>query len=212
MAKVYSTAPSSAFVCFISPLCGGFVGVVRSGADEYRTRPLASAALALLEALRIGAQLRHQVLGGALCAAPRVRRARRLRPGRSIRNCGASSTPRMARWSRRSSTAWCCCSWRSVGGRTRARTPRTCCERSRRRRRRCVGAYHNGAEAGMKVYHVTHTKNARAIRARGFRDTTGTYMTARMHTGVWVADRPLILMATIEFEEIACFEDRKSVV
>jgi hypothetical protein len=65
MATVHSTAASSAFVCFTVPRRESFVGVVRAGADEYRTRPLASAAIALLEALRIGAQLRHQVLGGA---------------------------------------------------------------------------------------------------------------------------------------------------
>jgi hypothetical protein len=66
MAIVHPIAgfPAS-FLYFTSPLRGAFVGVVRAGADEYRTRPLASAAVALIEALRIGAQLRHQVLGGA---------------------------------------------------------------------------------------------------------------------------------------------------
>jgi hypothetical protein len=53
------------FVCFTIPRRETFVGVCRAGPSEYRTSPRPSAALALLEALRIGAQLRHQVLGGA---------------------------------------------------------------------------------------------------------------------------------------------------
>jgi hypothetical protein len=66
MATVHFTAATPAFVCFTVPRHESFVGVVRAGADEYRTRPLATAAIALLEALAIGARLRHQAPRGAL--------------------------------------------------------------------------------------------------------------------------------------------------
>jgi hypothetical protein len=66
MATVHFTAATPAFACFTSPHRGAFVGVVRAGVNEYRTRPLATAAIALLEALAIGARLRHQAPRGAL--------------------------------------------------------------------------------------------------------------------------------------------------
>ena len=43
----------------------------------------------------------------------------------------------------------------------------------------------------MKVYHVTSAQNADAIRAYGFADATGSYLTANEYTGVWVSDSPL---------------------
>lgn len=61
MATVHRTAAQPGCICFTLPFRQAFVGVVRAGADEYRTRPFESAAIALLEALRIGAQLRRQV-------------------------------------------------------------------------------------------------------------------------------------------------------
>lgn len=41
----------------------------------------------------------------------------------------------------------------------------------------------------MQFYHTTN--HADAILAEGFRDATGPYMTARLWTGVWLADRPV---------------------
>ena len=41
----------------------------------------------------------------------------------------------------------------------------------------------------MKAYHRTF--HAAEILREGFRDTTGTYLTDREFTGVWVSDRPL---------------------
>jgi len=54
------------FVCFTVPRREAFVGVCRAGPSEYRTSPRPSAAAALLEALRIGARLRHQAPAGGL--------------------------------------------------------------------------------------------------------------------------------------------------
>ena len=41
----------------------------------------------------------------------------------------------------------------------------------------------------VKAYHRTF--HAAEILREGFRDTTGTYLTDREFTGVWVSDRPL---------------------
>jgi hypothetical protein len=41
----------------------------------------------------------------------------------------------------------------------------------------------------MKCYHNTFA--AEEILANGFKDATGYYLTATLHTGVWFADRPL---------------------
>ena len=43
----------------------------------------------------------------------------------------------------------------------------------------------------MKVYHVTSTETAGSIKAGGFVDATGTYLTANEYSGVWVSDSPL---------------------
>jgi hypothetical protein len=43
----------------------------------------------------------------------------------------------------------------------------------------------------MILYHRTSTEAAIAILRQGFRDATGRYMTDRVHTGVWLSDRPL---------------------
>jgi hypothetical protein len=43
----------------------------------------------------------------------------------------------------------------------------------------------------MIYYHRTTPDAARAILANGFRDGSGTYMTDREWTGVWISDRPL---------------------
>ena len=42
----------------------------------------------------------------------------------------------------------------------------------------------------MKVFHTTDDA-AKAILSEGFRDGSGTYMTAIRHSGVWIADQPL---------------------
>jgi hypothetical protein len=41
----------------------------------------------------------------------------------------------------------------------------------------------------MRVFHRTARDAAADIRNMGFYDSTGTYMTATEHTGVWVSDR-----------------------
>jgi len=41
----------------------------------------------------------------------------------------------------------------------------------------------------MRTYHRTF--QADAILRDGFKDSTGTYLTDREHTGVWLSDRPL---------------------
>ena len=66
MATVHPIAGTTACVCFTIPRRESFIGVTRIGAAEYRTSPRPSAAAALLEALRIGARLRHQAPRGAL--------------------------------------------------------------------------------------------------------------------------------------------------
>jgi hypothetical protein len=43
----------------------------------------------------------------------------------------------------------------------------------------------------MKFFHRTHARNAANILKAGFRDTTGSYMTATTVTGVWVSDKIL---------------------
>jgi len=58
----------------------------------------------------------------------------------------------------------------------------------------------------MKVYHITSTENAPSIAAEGFRDGTGTYLTSRAHTGVWVSDRPLVIESNVDVDDCACFE------
>jgi hypothetical protein len=39
-----------------------------------------------------------------------------------------------------------------------------------------------------------------------FAKAAGTYMTARVHKGVWVSDRPLVLLSGIDLDDMACFE------
>lgn len=41
------------------------------------------------------------------------------------------------------------------------------------------------------VFHATSSDAAGAIMREGFRDATGSYLTAREFTGVWVSDVPL---------------------
>ena len=41
----------------------------------------------------------------------------------------------------------------------------------------------------MKVYHRTDAASASLIRAEGFRDASGHYLTERVWTGMWVSDR-----------------------
>jgi hypothetical protein len=43
----------------------------------------------------------------------------------------------------------------------------------------------------MKLYHRTDNAAADAILSGGFLDGTGTYGTAKEHTGVWFSDEPL---------------------
>ena len=40
-------------------------------------------------------------------------------------------------------------------------------------------------------FHRTTVEAAEAIQRGGFRDGTGRYMTAEVHCGVWLSDRPL---------------------
>jgi hypothetical protein len=40
------------------------------------------------------------------------------------------------------------------------------------------------------LFHRTSEEAARAIKRDGFRDGTGTYLTDREWTGVWLSDRP----------------------
>ena len=42
----------------------------------------------------------------------------------------------------------------------------------------------------MRLFHVTRIENAEPILAGGFIDGTGTYMTGRLHTGVWLSNVP----------------------
>ena len=43
----------------------------------------------------------------------------------------------------------------------------------------------------MKLYHRTSRRAARAILLHGFRDTTNTYLTNGLHTGVWFSNEIL---------------------
>ena len=43
----------------------------------------------------------------------------------------------------------------------------------------------------LVLYHRTTTSAAQQIVAEGFRDGEGYYMTANLHRGVWLSDRPL---------------------
>ncbi len=43
----------------------------------------------------------------------------------------------------------------------------------------------------ISLFHGTSKAAAEQIRAHGFRDATGTYMTSRKVTGTWLSDRPL---------------------
>ncbi len=43
----------------------------------------------------------------------------------------------------------------------------------------------------MRYFHRTTRKAATAILRGGFRDATGTYLTAQRWTGVWISDVPL---------------------
>ena len=46
-------------------------------------------------------------------------------------------------------------------------------------------------KAGIKLHHFTTAEAARAILESGFKDGTGSYMTNRLHTGVWLSDVPM---------------------
>jgi hypothetical protein len=56
----------------------------------------------------------------------------------------------------------------------------------------------------MKVYHLTGAQNADAIKAGGFKDSVGRFLTTSEHTGVWVSDVPLVMLSGVD--DIACFE------
>jgi hypothetical protein len=43
----------------------------------------------------------------------------------------------------------------------------------------------------VTLYHRTTEDAARKIVSDGFRDGEGYYMTEKLHTGVWLSDRPL---------------------
>lgn len=43
----------------------------------------------------------------------------------------------------------------------------------------------------MRLFHSTTAVAAASILTVGFRDTTFTYLTGRLWTGVWLSDRPL---------------------
>jgi len=47
----------------------------------------------------------------------------------------------------------------------------------------------------MTLYHRTRDTAAAAILKRGFRDGTGSYLTARTWRGVWLSDRPDAVVA-----------------
>ena len=70
----------------------------------------------------------------------------------------------------------------------------------------------------MRLYHVTTIESAEKIMADGFRDSVGSYMTAREWSGVWLSNMPLdanegakgdtLLLVDLELSEpdIADFE------
>ena len=57
----------------------------------------------------------------------------------------------------------------------------------------------------MKVYHVTSAESADAVRAHGFVDATGTYLTVNEYAGVWVSDSPLDINEMAGAYDV-CFE------
>jgi hypothetical protein len=57
-----------------------------------------------------------------------------------------------------------------------------------------------------EVYHITNAEAGELILAKGFRDSTGTYMTPNEHTGVWVSDRPCFLTGPYDVDSAACIE------
>jgi hypothetical protein len=48
-----------------------------------------------------------------------------------------------------------------------------------------------GARLSMKLYHRTTATSAEAILRDGFKDGTGHYLTAQLHSGVWLSNEPL---------------------
>ena len=58
----------------------------------------------------------------------------------------------------------------------------------------------------MNVCHITTPEAGELILAGGFRDSTGTYMTANERTGVWVSDRPCFLTGPYDVDTAACIE------
>ncbi|HUZ86926.1 MAG TPA: hypothetical protein VNF26_08235 [Candidatus Baltobacterales bacterium] len=58
----------------------------------------------------------------------------------------------------------------------------------------------------MKLYHRTTRVAAEAILAGGFKDGTGTYMTTREWTGVWLSARPLDFADGIPNDWVAILE------
>lgn len=50
----------------------------------------------------------------------------------------------------------------------------------------------------MIVYHVTRLESADAIERDGFEDYTGTFLTERVHSGVWMSDVPLVIESGFE--------------
>jgi len=43
----------------------------------------------------------------------------------------------------------------------------------------------------FRVYHATSSEIGDLIEKGGFRDATGTYLTANEYTGVWISDSPM---------------------
>src|SRR4051812_34338471 len=57
------------------------------------------------------------------------------------------------------------------------------------------GTCRSGFLMNMVLYHLTTRKRSRAILAGGFRDATGTYMAARLRSGVWFSLEPFGVLA-----------------
>jgi hypothetical protein len=53
------------------------------------------------------------------------------------------------------------------------------------------GAHQTDAGVGMKLYHLTSAAAAQMIVTSGFRNATAHYLTAELHSGVWLSDIPL---------------------
>jgi len=58
----------------------------------------------------------------------------------------------------------------------------------------------------MKLYHRTNADRGANILLHGFKDHTGTYLTDREWTGVWLSDRPLDINDGIEGGIVLCVE------